>query len=162
PQLCIQCNKCAFVCPHAAIRAKVYEPAVLEGKPETFKSVPYKAPDLKGLNYTIQVAPEDCTGCNLCVVVCPAKDKSNPRQKAINMTPLRAAAGSNGVSPTVLEVERDNYDFFLGIPDPPRDLVRQGEVKGSQFLLPLFEYSGACNGCGETPYLKLLTQLYGD
>src|SRR5262249_47810262 len=86
PQLCIQCNKCAFVCPHAAIRAKVYEPGCLAGAPGTFKSVAYKAPDLKGLNYTIQVAPEDCTGCNLCVMVCPAKDKSDPKRKAINMT----------------------------------------------------------------------------
>ncbi|HKB35841.1 MAG TPA: pyruvate:ferredoxin (flavodoxin) oxidoreductase, partial [Gemmataceae bacterium] len=152
PKVCIQCNKCAFVCPHATIRAKVYEPHHLGGAPEQFQSNDYRGPEFKGCKYTIQVAPEDCTGCNLCVVVCPAKDKANPRRKAINMTPLRS----------VLDVERDNYEFFLGIPDPPRDRVRQGEVKGSQFLLPLFEYSGACAGCGETPYLKLLTQLYGD
>ncbi len=152
PKVCIQCNKCAFVCPHATIRAKVYEPAGLEGAPEGFLSSDYKGPEFKGWKYTIQVAPEDCTGCHLCVVVCPAKDKSNPKRKAINMTPLR----------DVLERERDNYDHFLSIPDPPRDRVRQGEVKGSQFLLPLFEYSGACAGCGETPYLKLLTQLFGD
>jgi pyruvate-ferredoxin/flavodoxin oxidoreductase len=152
PRVCIQCNKCAFVCPHATIRAKVYEPAHLTDAPATFQSTDYKGPEFKGWRYTIQVAPEDCTGCNLCVVVCPAKDKSNPRHKAINMTPLRE----------VLDAERPNYDFFLRIPDPPRDRLRQGEVKGSQFLLPLFEYSGACSGCGETPYLKLLTQLYGD
>jgi pyruvate-ferredoxin/flavodoxin oxidoreductase len=152
PKVCIQCNKCAFVCPHATIRAKVYEPQHLEAAPQQFQSSDYRGPEFKGSKYTIQVAPEDCTGCNLCVVVCPAKDKANPRRKAINMTSLRS----------VLEVERDNYEFFLGIPDPPRDRVRQGDVKGSQFLLPLFEYSGACAGCGETPYLKLLTQLYGD
>jgi pyruvate-ferredoxin/flavodoxin oxidoreductase len=151
-RVCIQCNKCALVCPHAAIRAKVYEPGHLEGAPDGFRSTDYKAAEFAGWKYTIQVAPEDCTGCNLCVAVCPAKDRSNPRHKAINMTPLR----------DVLETERACYDYFLGIPDPPRDRVRQGDVKGSQFLLPLFEYSGACSGCGETPYLKLLTQLFGD
>jgi pyruvate-ferredoxin/flavodoxin oxidoreductase len=152
PKICIQCNKCALVCPHATIRAKVYEPQHLGGAPPGFLSNDYKAAEFKGWKYTIQVAPEDCTGCQLCVMVCPAKDKSNPKHKAINMTPLRS----------VLEAERDHYDFFLRIPDPPRDRVRQSEVKGSQFLLPLFEYSGACSGCGETPYLKLLTQLLGD
>jgi pyruvate-ferredoxin/flavodoxin oxidoreductase len=152
PKICIQCNKCALVCPHAAIRAKVYEPERLDGSCPGFLSSDYKAAEFKGWKYTIQVAPEDCTGCNLCVMVCPAKDKSNPKHKAINMTPLRP----------VLEAERHHYDFFLNLPDPPRDRVRQGEVKGSQFLLPLFEYSGACSGCGETPYLKLLTQLFGD
>jgi pyruvate-ferredoxin/flavodoxin oxidoreductase len=162
PKVCIQCNKCAFVCPHATIRAKVYEPQHLEGAPADFQSTDYRAQEFKGWKYTIQVAPEDCTGCNLCVVVCPAKDKSNPRHKAINMTPLLGPAGSGAAPRTVLEVERDNYEYFLSIPDPPRDRVRQGEVKGSQFLLPLFEYSGACSGCGETPYLKLLSQLLGD
>jgi pyruvate-ferredoxin/flavodoxin oxidoreductase len=152
PKVCIQCNKCALVCPHAAIRAKVYEPKELEGAPSPFQSTDYRAAEFQGWKYTIQVAPEDCTGCNLCVVVCPAKDKSNPRHKAINMTSLQA----------VLEPERQNYDFFLKIPDPPRDRLKLADVKGSQFLLPLFEYSGACNGCGETPYLKLLTQLLGD
>src|SRR5262249_11703570 len=107
--------------------------------------------------------PEDCTGCNLCVVVCPAKDKSNPRHKAINMTPLRnvVGPGGDGVDKTLLQVERENFDFFLRIPDPPRDRLKLADVKGSQFLLPLIEFSGACNGCGETPYLKLLTQLLG-
>jgi pyruvate-ferredoxin/flavodoxin oxidoreductase len=174
PKVCIQCNKCAMVCPHATIRAKVYEPKALAGAPAHFQSTDYKAAEFKGWEYTIQVAPEDCTGCNLCVVVCPAKDKSNPRHKAINMTSLRAVAEGGGEPPrtdleaetrpaeTVLEVERENYDFFLRIPDPPRDRLKLADVKGSQFLLPLFEYSGACNGCGETPYLKLLTQLLGD
>jgi pyruvate-ferredoxin/flavodoxin oxidoreductase len=158
PKICIQCNKCAFVCPHATIRAKVYDPQQLHGAPEPFQSADYKGADFKGWKYTIQVAPEDCTGCNLCVVVCPAKDKANPKHKAINMTSLRHAAGPG----TVLEAERANYDFFLGIADPPRDRLKSADVKGSQFLLPLFEYSGACSGCGETPYLKLLTQLLGD
>jgi pyruvate-ferredoxin/flavodoxin oxidoreductase len=149
--LCIQCNKCALVCPHAAIRAKVYPPAALDGAPETFKSVDYKAKDFAGQKYTIQVAPEDCTGCQLCVRVCPAKDKSNPKHKALDMAPqmpLRAP-------------ERDNYAFFLNLPEVDRTQVTLN-VKGSQFLQPLFEYSGACEGCGETPYVKLLTQLFGD
>src|SRR5262249_58218342 len=137
---------------HAAIRAKVFEPERLNGAPAGFQAVDYKGVEFKGWKYTIQVAPEDCTGCNLCVQVCPAKDKSKPKHKAINMSPLRP----------LLERERDNYDFFLRVPDPPRERVRHGEVKGSQFLLPLFEYSGACSGCGETPYLKLLTQLSRD
>ena len=149
--ICIQCNKCAMACPHAAIRAKVYEESALAGAPETFKSVGYKAPDFKGQKYTIQVAPEDCTGCNVCVAVCPAKDKANPKHKALDMAPQ---AG-------LREKERANFEFFLKIPDPPRDKVRI-DVKGSQFLEPLFEFSGACAGCGETPYVKLMTQLFGD
>jgi pyruvate-ferredoxin/flavodoxin oxidoreductase len=152
PKICIQCNKCAFVCPHATIRAKTFEPEHLGAAPAGFVSMDFKAAEFKGWKYVIQVAPEDCTGCNLCVMVCPAKDKSNPKHKAINMTPLR----------DVLEQERANYDFFLRLPDPPRERVRHGDVKGSQFLAPLFEYSGACSGCGETPYLKLLSQLVGD
>jgi pyruvate-ferredoxin/flavodoxin oxidoreductase len=152
PKICIQCNKCAFVCPHATIRAKTFEPEHLGAAPNGFQAVDFKAADFKGWKYVIQVAPEDCTGCNLCVMVCPAKDKSNPKHKAINMTPVR----------DVLEQERANYDFFLQLPDPPRERVRHSDVKGSQFLAPLFEYSGACNGCGETPYLKLLSQLVGD
>jgi pyruvate-ferredoxin/flavodoxin oxidoreductase len=152
PDICIQCNKCAFVCPHATIRAKVFEPQHLENAPAGYLAVDFKASEFKGWKYTIQVAPEDCTGCNLCVVVCPAKDKSNPKHKAINMSPLQE----------VLDRERENYDFFLDLPDPPRENIRQSDVKGSQFLAPLFEYSGACSGCGETPYLKLLSQLYGD
>ena len=149
--ICIQCNKCAMVCPHAAIRAKVYDPAALAGAPATFKSVDYKGPEYKGQKYTIQVAPEDCTGCTLCVEVCPAKDKSNPKHKAIDMVaqaPLR-------------EPEAANFKFFLDLPEVDRTTVKL-DVKGTQFLEPLFEYSGACSGCGETPYIKLLTQLFGD
>ena len=151
PAICIQCNKCAMVCPHAAIRAKVYTPVALAGAPSTFKAVDYKAHDFPGFRYTIQVAPEDCTGCNLCVMVCPAKDKSNPKHKAIDMQPQRP----------LREVERQNYAFFLQLPEADRTAVKQ-DVKGIQFLEPLFEYSSACPGCGETPYIKLLTQLFGD
>jgi pyruvate-ferredoxin/flavodoxin oxidoreductase len=150
--LCIQCNKCALVCPHAAIRAKVYEPSALGSAPATFKATDYKGEEWPGWKYTIQVAPEDCTGCHLCVEVCPAKDKTNPRRKAINMAP---------VSP-LRDPERQNYTFFLGLPEPDRTKVTVEVVKQTQFLQPLFEYSGACAGCGETPYLKLLTQLFGD
>jgi pyruvate-ferredoxin/flavodoxin oxidoreductase len=149
--LCIQCNKCALVCPHAAIRPKFFAPEALEGCPATFKSTAFKSKDFPGMRYSLQVAPEDCTGCSLCVAVCPAKDKANPRRKAINMeaqAPLRFA-------------ERDNFDFFLRLPDPDRTKLAN-EIKASQFLEPLFEFSGACAGCGETPYLKLLTQLFGD
>ncbi len=150
PQLCIQCNKCSLVCPHAAIRVKVYLPAHIADAPAMFKGTTYKGPDFAG-HYTVQVAPEDCTGCSLCVMVCPAKDKGNPRHKAIDMAaqaPLR-------------DVERENYAFFLGLPDADRAAVR-ADVKSTQFLQPLFEYSGACAGCGETPYIKLMTQLFGD
>jgi pyruvate-ferredoxin/flavodoxin oxidoreductase len=149
--LCIQCNKCAMVCPHAAIRAKVYDPARLDGAPTAFKSTDYRSNELKGTRYTLQVAPEDCTGCSLCVMVCPAKDKSNPRHKAIDMRPQLP----------LREAERANFDFFLALPEADRTKVRL-DVKGAQFLQPLFEYSGACAGCGETPYLKLMTQLFGD
>ena len=152
PKVCIQCNQCALVCPHAAIRAKAYEPAALAGPPETFKSTPYKGADHKGKLFTIQVAPEDCTGCNLCVNVCPAKDRTNPKHKAINMAPQAP----------LREPERANYDFFLNLPELSRAEITRLDHKGSQFLEPLFEYSGACAGCGETPYLKLLTQLFGD
>src|SRR5512132_2611526 len=150
--ICIQCNMCALVCPHAAIRAKVYDPAALGNAPATFMSTPYKGLDFKNKAYTIQVAPEDCTGCNLCVNVCPAKDRTNPRHKAIDMQPL----------PPLREAERENYAFFLDLPETERSEVTRLDHKGSQFLEPLFEYSGACAGCGETPYIKLLTQLFGD
>ncbi len=149
--LCIQCNKCALVCPHAAIRAKVATPAALDGRPDTFKSVPYKGVEYKGMDYIIQVAPEDCTGCSLCVMVCPAKDKANPKHKALDMAPQRP----------LREPERENYAFFLNLPEVDRTTVKS-DIKSTQFLEPLFEYSGACAGCGETPYIKLLTQLYGD
>jgi len=151
PDLCIQCNKCAIVCPHATIRPKVFDPDFMKDAPETFKAVDYKGKEFPGMKYALQVAPEDCTGCTLCVEVCPAKDKSNPKRRALNMAPQAP----------LREQERVNYDFFLSLPDPDRTKVRL-DVKGSQFLRPLFEYSGACAGCGETPYLKLLTQLFGD
>ena len=150
--LCIQCNKCTLVCPHAAIRAKVYPSDLLAAAPPTFKAGNFRGSDFAGSRYTIQVAPEDCTGCSLCVMVCPAKDKSNPKHKAINMDaqgPLRDA-------------ERENYDFFLDLPEVDRSKPRVLDVKSTQFFQPLFEYSGACAGCGETPYIKLLTQLFGD
>lgn len=153
PETCIQCNKCVMVCPHATIRAKVYEEKYLEGAPETFKSTKFKAKDYgEGLLYTLQVAVEDCTGCGLCVDVCPAKNKKETKLKAINMAeqlPLR-------------EKERANWDFFLRIPDLDRRVVAVSKVKDSQFLEPLFEFSGACAGCGETPYVKLVSQLFGD
>jgi pyruvate-ferredoxin/flavodoxin oxidoreductase len=152
PAICIQCNKCALVCPHAAIRAKVWDPALEEKAPQSFLSDTFRADDFKGWRYTIQVAPEDCTGCSLCVMFCPAKDKKNPRHKAIDMASQRP----------IRERERENYAFFLDLPEPDRGRIRLMDVKGSQFLEPLFEYSGACAGCGETPYIKLLTQLYGD
>jgi pyruvate-ferredoxin/flavodoxin oxidoreductase len=150
--LCIQCNKCALICPHAAIRAKVFDPSLLEKAPATLKSVDFRAADYAGFKYTIQVAPEDCTGCSLCVAFCPAKDKSNPRHRAIEMMPQRP----------IREQERENFAFFLDLPEPDRSKLRQIDVKGSQFFEPLFEFSGACAGCGETPYIKLLTQLFGD
>lgn len=159
PDVCIQCNQCAYVCPHAAIRAKLFHQDdlhVVPDAPDAFRHVPYKAKDHDGLEYVIQVAPEDCTGCRLCYEICPAKDRSNPRHKALEMTPRR----------DVLEEERQNYEAFLALPEIPRREILEGErkldAKGSQFLEPLFEYSGACAGCGETPYLKLLTQLFGD
>jgi pyruvate-ferredoxin/flavodoxin oxidoreductase len=152
PEVCIQCAKCSIVCPHAAIRPKVYDPAVLENAPETFKSADAKGKEFEGMKWTIQVAPEDCTGCGACVNACPAKNKTQPDRKAINME----------FQPPLRQQERENYAFFLGIPDPDRSALRTNTVKGSQLLRPLFEYSGACAGCGETPYVKLMTQLYGD
>jgi pyruvate-ferredoxin/flavodoxin oxidoreductase len=149
--ICIQCNKCVFVCPHAAIRAKTFPEAALAGAPPTFRSTAYRGLEFPGERYALQVAPEDCTGCSLCVMVCPAKDKSRPKHKAIDMQPQEP----------LREAERANYEFFLSLPEVDRTVLRP-DVKGSQFLEPLFEYSGACAGCGETPYLKLLTQLFGD
>jgi pyruvate-ferredoxin/flavodoxin oxidoreductase len=152
-QLCIQCNHCALACPHAAIRAKVYQAdGLLAAAPETFKSVAFKSNELAGHTYSLQVAPEDCTGCNVCYEVCPARDKADPRRKALAMQPQRP----------LRDAEKANYEFFLGLPELDRAKVRRLDVKGSQLLQPLFEYSGACAGCGETPYVKLLTQLFGD
>ncbi len=152
PSICIDCAKCALVCPHAAIRMKVFAPEALEGAPEGFLSKEWKARDLPGMVMTIQVAPEDCTGCGICVETCPAHSKEEVRHKSINLEPKDGH----------LEVERERYEFFLGLPEIDRSLVAPATVKGSQMLQPLFEYSGACEGCGETPYLKLLTQLFGD
>ncbi|MFO0937363.1 MAG: pyruvate:ferredoxin (flavodoxin) oxidoreductase [Gemmataceae bacterium] len=150
--ICIQCGKCVFVCPHAVIRGKVYDPAQLNSAPEGFKHAAARWPDRKGMEYTLQVAPEDCTGCKLCVEACPVKNKSEPRLKAINMT---------NVQP-IREQEATNWDFFLNLPDPDLATVRTDSVKDVQLVKPLFEFSGACAGCGETPYLKVLTQLFGD
>lgn len=152
PEVCIQCGKCVLVCPHAVIRAKLCEPAQLAGAPETLKSAPARWPGRKDERYLLQVAPEDCTGCKLCVEVCPAKNKSEVRLKAINMRPQEPIRAQ----------ERDNWDFFLNLADPPRAELRHENVKDVQLLEPLFEFSGACAGCGETPYLKLLSQLFGD
>ncbi len=151
PDICIQCNKCSLVCPHAAIRPKVYETALAAGAPETFKTTEFKVREYPGMSYTLQVAAEDCTGCQLCVQVCPAKDKANPSHKAINMEPQLPLRDS----------ERANFDFFMKLPDPDRAMLKD-DVKTTQFMKPLFEFSGACAGCGETPYIKLLTQLFGD
>jgi pyruvate-ferredoxin/flavodoxin oxidoreductase len=152
PAVCIQCGKCVMVCPHAVIRSKVYEAAVLPGAPAPFKSTEARLPEWKGLKYTLQVAVEDCTGCGICVDVCPARNKSEARLKAINMQvqlPLR-------------ERERANWNFFLSIPEMGRRQVSTEHVRKMQIQQPLFEFSGACAGCGETPYIKLLTQLFGD
>ncbi len=151
-ELCIQCGKCVLVCPHSVIRAKVYDDSYLGGRPETFKAVPARWKDLKEKKYTLQVAPEDCTGCTLCVQVCPAKSKSEVKHRAINMV----------AQPPLRESEAANWDFFLKIPETDRKIVAMNQVKDVQLLQPLFEFSGACSGCGETPYLKLATQLFGD
>jgi pyruvate-ferredoxin/flavodoxin oxidoreductase len=152
PEICIQCGKCSFHCPHATIRTKAYDGASLAGAPEGFKSVDARGKEFDGMKWTVQVAPEDCTGCGACVHICPGKDNTDPSRKAINMS----------FQPPLRETERDNYEFFLNLPDVDRSELRVNSVKGSQQLRPLFEYSGACAGCGETPYVKLLTQLVGD
>ncbi|NTW47172.1 MAG: pyruvate:ferredoxin (flavodoxin) oxidoreductase, partial [Chlorobaculum sp.] len=152
PELCIECGKCSMVCPHAAIRIKVYEPEHLENAPETFKSLEAKAANWKGMRYTVQVAPEDCTGCQLCVNVCPAKDKHVEGRKALNMheqAPLR-------------ESEAACWSWFIDIPEFDRNKINPKLIKEQQLQQPLFEFSGACSGCGETPYVKLMTQLFGD
>jgi pyruvate-ferredoxin/flavodoxin oxidoreductase len=152
--VCIQCGKCAMVCPHGVIRAKAYEPTALATAPSTFKSSDAKDRDWKalGLKYTIQVAPEDCTGCALCVDVCPARNKSQTRLKAINMAP----------QPPLRDTEVTNWAFFLDIPELDRRKIKVGSIPQQQLQQPLFEFSGACAGCGETPYLKLASQLFGD
>jgi pyruvate-ferredoxin/flavodoxin oxidoreductase len=152
PSICIDCAKCALVCPHAAIRRKVFEPGEAEGAPVTFLHKEWKDRERPGRRMTIQVAPDDCTGCGICVDVCPARSKEEVKHKAIDMCP----------KDDHLDVERANWEFFGSIADPEPSTVRAETVKGSQQLRPLFEFSGACAGCGETPYLKLLTQLVGD
>lgn len=149
PDTCIQCNKCAFVCPHAVIRPKVYDADLLDKAPETFKSIDATGREFKDMKYSLQVAPEDCTGCYLCVEACPKTDGDNPALKMVDQPPLR-------------ESESENWDFFLSLPNPDRTKLKLTRPKDSQFLEPLFEFSGACAGCGETPYVKLLSQLYGD
>jgi len=152
PDVCIQCGKCAMVCPHAVIRIKAYDEAVLTDAPETFKSTDARDREWAGMQYTIQVAPEDCTGCALCVEVCPAKNKSAAGYKAINMEP----------QPPLREQEAENWDFFLEIPEMDRRNIKVNSIRQQQVQQPLFEFSGACAGCGETPYIKLATQLFGD
>jgi len=152
PNTCIQCGKCVMVCPHAVIRAKVYDSELLSSAPDSFKSTEAKNSKFKGMKFTIQVSPEDCTGCGLCVNNCPAKNKTNPKLKAINMVE----------QPPIREQEVKNWEFFLEIPEIDRKTLNLSTVREVQFLEPLFEFSGACAGCGETPYLKLLSQLFGD
>jgi pyruvate-ferredoxin/flavodoxin oxidoreductase len=153
PDLCIECGKCVFVCPHAAIRAKVCDPDDLSVAPGRFKHIPAKFKELPDKRYTIQVAVEDCTGCKLCVEVCPAKDKSQPSRKSLNMKPQLP----------IREQERQNWDYFLKLPDVTKNgAAKYDNVKNVQLLQPLFEFSGACAGCGETPYVSLLTRLFGD
>ena len=153
PDICIQCARCSFVCPHAAIRVKIYPTELLKDAPEAFKSTASKAREWKeGYSWTVQVAPEDCTGCGMCVQNCPGRDKTDPNRKAINMAP----------QPPIREREIKNWDYFLSLPMLDRTTISTHLIKNSQLLEPLFEFSGACAGCGETPYIKLATQLFGD
>lgn len=151
-EICIQCGKCVFVCPHAVIRQKIFSPELLDSAPETFKSAPARFKEFSDQVFTIQVAPEDCTGCALCVEACPVKNKSEVGKKAVNMEnqiPLR-------------EPEKENWEYFLSLPEMDRTQLKLNDIKYSQLLRPLFEFSGACAGCGETPYVKLMSQLFGD
>ena len=152
PAICIDCGKCAIVCPHTTIRMKVFAPEAVDGAPAEFLSKDFRSKDLPGHRLSIQVAPDDCTGCGVCVDVCPAKSKTDISHKAINMEPVEDHR----------DVERNRWDYFQSIPPLDRSLLPHDSVKGSQVLEPLFEFSGACAGCGETPYLKLVTQLFGD
>jgi pyruvate-ferredoxin/flavodoxin oxidoreductase len=151
-ELCIQCGKCVLVCPHAVIRAKLYEPEKLQGAPASFLSAPARWKDQGHKLYTLQVAPEDCTGCTLCVEACPAKSKTDSSYKAIHMVP----------QPPIRSREAANWDFFLSLPEVEKDTLSLSQVKDVQLLRPLFEFSGACTGCGETPYIKLMSQLFGE
>ncbi|MFZ9317391.1 MAG: pyruvate:ferredoxin (flavodoxin) oxidoreductase [Vulcanococcus sp.] len=152
PDLCVQCGKCVMVCPHAVIRAKVAEPAALASAPEGFRAAPARATEWEGQSFTIQVSAQDCTGCSLCVEVCPARDRQTPRRKAINMAPQRPLRASSA----------QHWSFFLSLPEADRASLKLGHINTQQLQRPLFEFSGACAGCGETPYLKLASQLFGD
>ena len=152
PSLCIQCGKCVSVCPHAAIRAKVIDPDCLQDAPVGFRTADYKAKDFAGKKWTIQVAPEDCTGCSLCTQVCPGRSRTEPDKKALTMTPIEKN----------LEREIENFSFFMTLPDADRTLLNPKQIKSVALMRPLFEFSGACAGCGETPYVKMMTQLFGD
>ena len=152
PSICIQCGKCTMVCPHAVIRMKVFDPSCLEQAPDTFQSMDAHFKEFPGMKYSLQVSPEDCTGCGLCVEACPVKDKRNVGHKAINMAE----------QPPLREQEKANWDFFLSLPDVKGEHLNLAAIKNTQLLQPLFEFSGACSGCGETPYIKLATQLFGD
>ena len=151
-QLCIQCGKCVMVCPHAVIRAKVYDPKSFNHAPEGFQTAVPKWREFSDLKYTLQVAPEDCTGCSLCVEICPVKSKSEAKHRAINMQP----------QPPLREKYNEYWDYFLSIPELSREKLSHGQVKDAQLLEPLFEFSGACSGCGETPYISTMTRLFGD
>jgi pyruvate-ferredoxin/flavodoxin oxidoreductase len=152
PDICIQCGKCVMVCPHAVIREKVYAPSELEGAPKAFLSTDAHFKEFPGMKYTLQVSPEDCTGCGLCVEACPVKDKRQVGRKAINMSE----------QPPIREREKMNWEFFLQLTEVEKTHLNLAAIKNSQLLLPMFEFSGACSGCGETPYIKLATQLFGD
>jgi len=155
PEVCIQCGECSLICPHAVIRIKAYEAGALKKAPSTFKSADAKGKELEGMKLTVQVAPEDCTGCGLCVELCPAQEKKDGEKtgrKAINMAPQLP----------LRDQEKENWEFFLDLPEVDEKLIKRSTIKGSQFVKPLFEFSGACSGCGETPYVKLLSQLFGD
>jgi pyruvate-ferredoxin/flavodoxin oxidoreductase len=152
PDICIQCGKCVMVCPHAVIREKVFDPSELEGAPGTFLSMDAHFKEFPGMKYTLQVSPEDCTGCGLCVDSCPVKDKRQVGRRAINMAE----------QPPIREREKVNWEFFLSLPEVDTTNLNLAAIKNSQLLMPMFEFSGACSGCGETPYIKLATQLFGD
>jgi pyruvate-ferredoxin/flavodoxin oxidoreductase len=155
PEVCIQCGECSLICPHGVIRQKYYDPGALKKAPAAFQSAEARGKEFEGMRFTVQVAPEDCTGCGLCVEICPAQEKKNGEKtgrKAVNMAP----------QPPLREQEAVNWDFFLSLPEVEERLIKRNTIKGSQLIKPLFEFSGACAGCGETPYVKLVSQLFGD